>query len=643
MILEYSYDPEFKLAFRKLKKLEASDELIELEGIGSQLDVAKFSKKFFSKKGRLTTADISVDANSNVDDVNVVQYPIEVSKPLHRLNAYYLMWKYASELFSEEKAYEMMKAQFTKEIYINDFHTFGYFPYCFNYSCMDVVFMGLPFVTRIKSRPPKHLSSFMAQMVQFVTYCSNSTVGAIGLADLLVCTSWYVGGLLKEVEKDTEHSLAVSRLWKQVRQELQSFIFSVNQPSRNGSQSPFTNISIFDSIFLAGLCKDYTFPDGTHPDIKLVQDLQVLFVNLMNDTLRETPITFPITTACFAVNEKKEILDEYFLKFIVDRNIEFGFMNIYAGTTSTLSSCCRLRSSTKNEYFNMYGSGSTKIGSMGVVTLNLPRIAYNSGKDQEAFLEKLGELVLLVSQINWTKRNILKKRIENNHAPLYSLGIIVLEKQYATCGLVGVNEAVEIMGLDILTEEGQQFVIKLLDKVNEVNDKQQKKLGCPHNCEQTPSESSAVVLASVDKALGYNKKYVLYSNQFIPLTTKADILDRIRLQGMFDDHLSGGAILHLNFSERITDKEFLKNLIKKSISMGVIYQAVNYVMQKCKNEHMTVGKTKKCPACGESISDYFTRIVGFLINTKNWGKVRREEDFPKREFYGEKHELSSSK
>jgi len=626
MILEYSYEPEFKLVFRKLKNLEDAEELMELDGIGSQLDVAKFSKKFFSKKG-ITTADVSVDANSNINDANIVQYPMEVAKPLHRLNAYYLLWKYASRIFDEETAQKMMKAQFTKEIYINDFHTFGYFPYCFNYSCMDVVSVGLPFVTRIKSNPPKHLSSFMGQMVQFVTYCSNSTVGAIGLADLIICSSWYVEKLLKD------KNITKEQVWGQIKQEFQSFIFSVNQPSRNGSQSPFTNISIFDDTFLKGLCKDYVFPDGAHPNTDLIKEIQTFFVDLMNEILRETSATFPITTVCFAVNDKKEILDEGFLKWVVDKNIEFGFMNIYAGKTSTLSSCCRLRSSTDNEYFNMFGSGSTKIGSMGVVTLNLPRIAYNS-KTQEEFLKKLRELVLLVSQINWTKRHILKKRIDNGHAPLYSLGIIVLNKQYATCGLVGINEAVEIMGLNILNEEGQKFVVKILEEINEVNDKQQKKLGAPHNCEQTPSESSAVVLATVDKLLGYNKKYVLYSNQFIPLTAKADILDRIKLQGMFDGHLSGGAILHLNFSERITDKKFLENIIRYSIKSGVIYQAINYVIQKCEQGHMSVGKTKKCPICNKPITDYFTRIVGFLINTKNWGKTRRDEDFPDRQWYG---------
>lgn len=624
MLIEYSYDLEFKNLFERLSQLDHSEELLELDGIGSQLDVAKFSKKFFSKK-KLTVADVSVDANANVDDVNVIQYSVEVAKPLHRLNAYYLLWKYSNQLFGDAVAERILKAQFTKELYINDFHSFGLYPYCFNYSCMDVVCLGLPFVKKIKSRAPKHLSSFMGQMVQFVIYASNSTVGAVGLSDLLICCAWYVAVAMKEDTVD-------DKFWKNVKQELQSFVFAINQPSRNSSQSPFSNVSIFDRVFLTKFCDEYIFPDGSKPKMWIVQKLQEIFIDLMNETLRESPVTFPIVTACLSVNESREVLDEKFLEFIIDKNSEFAFMNIYAGNTGTLSSCCRLRSDTENEYFNLFGSGGTKIGSVGVVTLNLPRIAYTS-VSKEDFLEKLSVLVELISQINYTKRFILKKRIDNGHAPLYDLGIISLSRQYSTCGVVGINEAVEIMKMSILEEEGQSFVTEVLKRINLVNNKQQKKFSVPHNCEQVPAESSAIILATADKVLGYNKQYAIYSNQFIPLITKCDILDRIRLQGMFDKYMSGGAICHLNFSERVTDFKFLKTLLLQSISQGVVYQAINYNIQRCKNEHMSVGKNIVCPLCGEEITDNFTRVVGFLINTQNWHYKRREKDYPNRVWY----------
>jgi ribonucleoside-triphosphate reductase len=157
----------------------------------------------------------------------------------------------------------------------------------------------------------------------------------------------------------------------------------------------------------------------------------------------------------------------------------------------------------------------------------------------------------------------------------------------------------------------------------------------PHNLEQTPSENSAIKLASKDNLLGYQDIYELYSNQFLPLQYNVDILDRIYLQGLFDSKMTGGAIAHLNVLERITDKEVLINLIHKASAMGVVYTAINYNLQKCTNEHMSVGRNETCPVCNADITDNFTRVVGFMVNTKNFHKVRRKVDYPNRVFYRE--------
>jgi len=632
MITQYSYSPEFKDDFHRLTHLKHATELRELDGIGTQLDVNKFSREFFSKTNT-TTADVSVDSNSNVDVVSVMQYNNELAKPLHRLNAYYLLWKYGRRLMSEDIAYKMIEAQFKKDIYINDFHTFSGNSYCFNFSCMDVLYQGLPFVNKIKSGPPKHLTSFMGQMIQFITYTCNSIAGAVGLADLLICASYFVDKLRKE-HKNIDKKF----LDKIIKQELQSFIYSVNQPFRSSIQSPFTNISIFDEGFLDKMCNEYLFPDRSKPNKETIKELQVLFVNLMNETLRVTPCTFPITTACFSIDDNKEVQDKEFLDFISKENLEFGFMNLYAGKTSTLSSCCRLRSDTTNEYFNTFGSGGTKIGSASVVTLNIPRLAYIHKTNKEKFFEALEEKVELISQINHVKRYIINKRIEGGQSPLYSLGFMNLQKQYSTVGLVGVNEAIEIFGLSVLEKEGQDLVLEILNRANKVNERQQKKYKTPHNVEQVPAENSAIKLAKSDQIMEYNNDYDIYSNQFIPLTTKADIVDRLELQGLFDSKMTGGAICHLNIEDKITSKSFMKNLIEEAIKLGVIYFAVNYNLQECKVGHMSVGKNKKCPICGEKISYNYSRVVGFLTRVDNWHYVRRTEDYPNRVWYKAENE-----
>jgi ribonucleoside-triphosphate reductase len=536
------------------------------------------------------------------------------------------LWKYSRFLFSNEIAEKIVEKQLTKELYINDFHLLQN-AYCYNFSAMDVVCMGLPFTKKVKSDKPNNLSSFMGQIINFITYAGNNIAGAVGLSDLLICTAWFVEKLRKQ------HSdIPKEFIDKQIKQEIQSFIYSVNQPFRGGIQSFFTNITLFDEVFLTKLCNEYVFPDGTKVSKETVQELQEIYVNIVNNILKTSPATFPITTAAFAVDKDKKVLDNKFLEFISKHNLKYGFMNIYAGETSTLSSCCRLRSNTISEYFNNFGSGSTKIGSVGVVSLNLPRIAFIS-KSREDFLERVQENVELASKINHTKRFIIKKRIDNGYYPLYSLGFMNLKRQYSTCGLVGVNEACEIMKLSILTEEGQDFIIDILDIINKVNSIQEKKYKYPHNVEQVPAETSAIKLAEADKILGYNDKYLVYSNQFIPLISKADILDRINLQAMFDKHMTGGAICHLNIVDEIKDEKFMAKLIKESIEKGVIYFAVNYNLQSCENNHLTVGKNENCSICGEKITDNFTRIVGFLVNTKNFHKIRRDREYPQRQFY----------
>jgi ribonucleoside-triphosphate reductase len=147
--------------------------------------------------------------------------------------------------------------------------------------------------------------------------------------------------------------------------------------------------------------------------------------------------------------------------------------------------------------------------------------------------------------------------------------------------------------------------------------------------------NSAIKLAQADQILEYNTKYKLYSNQFIPLIHEADIYDRIKLQGRFDSHMTGGAILHLNMVDQISDSKYIAKLIEYVVKQGVIYHAINYNLQKCKNGCITVGKYSKCCKCGQLIEENFVRVVGFLVPVSSWHKTRRELDYPIRQFYKE--------
>lgn len=638
MYLKVTYDQDF---FDLMMYLKAKypKSLFDMDGIGKQTDMAEFSKGFFTNKS--TTSDISIDANANVDDMSVIAYDNELPKPFFRLNSYYVLWKKMKQLYGSTKANKIIESQLTGDIYINDFNGIGAGkPYCFNYSTYDIMLFGLPMVKKIKSIPPKHLYSFKSQVEQFVTIASNSTLGATGLADLLIIMSMYVSKILHTNMDSSFEFKSQEDIWRYVKANIESFVYTINQPMR-GNQSPFTNVSIYDDNFLKSLITEYQWSydyNGTTfdvtPDIEVVKTMQVMFLDIMNNELQRTPVTFPVTTACFAVDDENNILDESFLQMISEKNKDFGFINIYSGKTSTLSSCCRLRSNTENEYFNSFGSGSSKIGSLGVCTINMPRLAWKHEGNETDFAEELVELIHNCQDVNNAKRNIVSKRIDNGNHPLYTHGFCALSKQYSTVGINGLYECVKIMGYDIMTEAGKEFTLKILNVINRENDRLAKKYTAPHNVEQVPAENVAIKLAEKDKLLKYNDdEYDFYSNQFVPLIHKATLLDRIEIQGLFDQHFSGGAIAHLNIDQKIEDVSVISDLIRTSAKKGVIYFAINYILNECENGHMTIGNTDKCNQCSAEIVNTFQRVVGFLTNTKNWHKVRREKDKPNRVTY----------
>ena len=195
---------------------------------------------------------------------------------------------------------------------------------------------------------------------------------------------------------------------------------------------------------------------------------------------------------------------------------------------------------------------------------------------------------------------------------------------------------------EVEPDDGLNAAKEVLDTINEVNEYMSKQLGTPHNMEQVPAESSAVKLAKKDRVMeiGCIDEFCevffpdLYSNQFLPLWIGGiNIFERIETQGELDKFCTGGAIAHLNIAQRISKVDTMMQLISYACSKGVIYFAVNYAINKCENNHMTVGSNEHCPICMKPITDTYTRVVGFLTNTKHWNQTRREKDWPNRIFY----------
>jgi len=623
MLLRQSFDQRF---VDKLKEIENKYgvEMFNLDGIGSKhLDINQFAKDFFQKD---TIADISSDANANVDDVSVLSFEYEFGKALQKLNAYYLIWKKISEdpNLGIKRANKLLELCINGSLKVHDQHLWLK-PYCYAFTLSNLVHHGLPYIKKVKIGPPKHFSSFINLIIQFTAYASNQIAGAAAFPDLFVNMDWFARKDFGENYLDNEVTRDL------IKQDIQSLIYSWNYPFR-GSQSSFTNVSVYDDYFMKDLFTNTIYPDMSRPNFESIKKLQKFYMEWFIEESKKQIFTFPVNTAVFFKDENNDIKDKDFLALVSKLNCYNGTFNIYTGPLSSLSSCCRLRSDASKikEYTNSFGTGGTAIGSHRVVTLNLPHIAFESEDDTE-FMKKLEYNTKAAQDILDVHRKLISETIAKGKLPLYTHQFMDLNRQFSTIGFIGINETCEIQGYDIMEEKGSTFARTILEKINELNDQRFKVDGHIRNMEQIPGESAASMFARKDKLLFNNQKYKMYANQYIPLWKNADIEQRIKAQGMFDSTCGGGSIAHINSTDSLAPEQ-MEKLISFAAKQGVIYFAVNMNIAKCNScGKLFIGKFTKSP-CHQADMTNFMRVVGFLVPTTNWTPERREE-YKQRQFY----------
>ena len=635
-IKSQSYQKEFKDLMLLMLDIYGV-EIFNLCGIGEQLDLNKAVKNMVKADN---TANGSIDSNANVGATTSITIMHEISKPHILMQSYYRLWKWLKKNRSLEVANKFVKSQLIGEFYVNDMHYNTYIqPYCFNHSCLYIATQGLVGVnSKNNITPPKYLRSFFDIMEAYLLISGASTAGATGISNLLVVASVFLKKMINNNFTDSHVCLKSEEdCWTYFKEELTSFIYKLNQDCR-GNQSLFTNVSIYDKNFLNTIIPEtILFIDGNiyDTDLETVQRVQEIYLDVMNEEAERVVHTFPVTTACFAskYNEetgKNEILDQDFLDFICRKNEKNGFINMYSGDTATLSSCCRLRSDKNNAFFNSFGGASDSIGSMGVVCINLPQLAFKYKNNAGLFKRDLKDIVNLAQEVNYAKRCLLKHSIKKGHLPLYTNGYMDLSKQFSTLGFIGLYEACEIYGKDITTPEGLVFAQEILHIMEETNEKFSEEHKIPCNMEGIPGENTCVKLALKDKVLGFNDKYNMYSNQFIPLSKRCNLLDRIKLSSAMDKYCSGGSIMHITVDSKMS-LETMKDIVSSIIESGVKYFAFNYEINQCKDcGKIFVGKTKTCISCGGDNIDRYMRVVGFLTKKSSWSETRQLED---RQYY----------
>lgn len=632
MLLEFSYNKEFTDIINSV-----SEEVKDVWGISKdKLDLNKFLTNFIN--GELVSS-LSVDANANVEGKSVAVVLQEVAKPFLKLNNLFLIWKMARKLWGEEKASSLIRSILSGDVYPNDLVLFSYVPYCWNFSAVDVAIKGLPFIPRVPSSPAKHADSFMQHVIQLLMFASNHQSGATGIAGLIPIWSIFV-----------KHDNLSEN---QIKQQFQWFVYSINQPVRYSYQSPFVNITIFDRPSMSYLYKDIFIPQINEKfDLEFAYKVQKLCIEaFIEDTQRSGNIfTFPILTANITV-KNNEFIDDEFVDWVCDMNSKYGNFNFFFVRQSSkgydnfaLASCCRLLN--KEQIFNTtFGAGGEAIGGIGSVVINLPRVGalykqwtqrYGDKYNLDVFYNILSEFTTKAQDLLLIRREFIKKRIRDGLLPLYTHGFMDLNRQFLIVGINGLFECVktlcEALNIEFDLDSFLYFASRILDSIKEWNKGREEAYKKEFNeeikfaIEQVPAEVLSSKLAQLDKIANLNSEYLLYSNQWMPLTYEVPFIDRLFVAGELDKYCNGGAIVHIN-TEAPLSKGLLKRLLKEAVKNGVSYIAINYDITRCNNCHTIFPfKALSCENCGSSDLDYYYRVVGFITNVKrSWIPVRQQE------------------
>lgn len=335
------------------------------------------------------------------------------------------------------------------------------------------------------------------------------------------------------------------------------------------------------------------------------------------------------------VPTKKNARVSYCLE-VLDDNVEPIFM---LGNGVVTHNCRLLSDSTKLDAFiNSIGGTALSIGSVKVNTINLMRIAYETEQSQKKFLSLLKKRVLLCCKTLDCVRHIISRNVEKGLLPNYCDGGIELSKQYCTVGILGLYEVIEHFGFiqedefgyKSYTEDGISLASEIFNVINDVKDNFTKEYS--FNVESVPAERCAIVLCQKDNLIyGTEKDKFIYSNQWIPLSEKCTLKEKLRLSSILDVKCSGGAIAHIDIQSNFPNNDSAWEVLQNIAQSNVMYFAFNSKINVCKNRHGFVG-TDICPSCGERVYDTYQRIVGYLVPTKSYSKDRFKE-FNTRRWY----------
>lgn len=522
--------------------------------------------------------------------------------------------------------------------------------YCVGWDLTDLLQEGFTGVAgKVASKPAKHFRSALGQVVNFFYTLQGEAAGAQAFSDFDTLLAPFIR--------------ADKLSYDEVKQVIQEFVFNVNVPTRVGFQTPFTNITLDlecpkhmadNPVIIGGEMQDTTY--GEYQEEMNMLNKALLEV-LSEGDANGRVFTFPIPT----VNITKDFnWDNPVIESLWEASAKYGipyfsnFINSDMDPEDARSMCCRLRIDNRQlEYRGggLFGS-NPMTGSVGVVTINLPRLALKS-KNEKEFFKGLAELMDMAKDSLETKRKVLERLTDANLYPytkFYLRNIKQRFNQYwknhfSTIGLIGTNEAaLNLLGVDIGTEKGKAFAEKTLDFMRDRLVEYQKETGNNYNLEATPAEGTTYRLAQLDKAsfpdrahfangIGAEVKCPFYTNSsHLPVNYTDDLFELMDLQDNLQTKYTGGTVIHFFLGERMDDPQTLKKLVKTICeNYKLPYFTFSPSFSICKNHGYIVGEHPECPKCGEA-TEVYSRVVGFLRPVSQWNKGKQAE-FEMREHY----------
>ena len=536
---------------------------------------------------------------------------------------------------------EIRKSHATGDMHVHDLGLLSV--YCVGWDLHDLLLTGFKGAEgKVEAKPAKHFRSALGQIVNFFYTLQGEAAGAQAFSnfDTLLAPFIKYDGLN----------------YPEVKQAMQEFVFNINVPTRVGFQTPFTNVTMDlecpkmyrdEAVIIGGKVTDETYSEFQNE----MNMINKAFLEVMTaGDAKGRVFTFPIPT----YNITKEFnWDNRMLDYLWEATAKYGipyfsnFINSELSPDDSRSMCCRLRLDTRK--LEARGGGlfgaNPLTGSIGVVTINMPRIAYLA-EDETDFINRLEKIMIMAKESLEIKRKVLEQYTDMNLYPytkFYLRGIKEHTEHYwknhfSTIGLIGMNEAcLNLLGTDLGSEKGKSLTESTMDFMRTKLTEFQEETGNFYNLEATPAEGTTYRLAQLDKArysdiiVADEKEYreggePFYTNSTqLPVYYSDDLFEVLDQQDSIQTKYTGGTVLHLFTGERIDDPEMVKVLVKRICeNYHLPYFTFSPTFSICPEHGYLLGEQYKCPECNQ-VTEVYSRVVGYLRPVQQWNKGKKME------------------